>query len=344
VFTMPAAGTITKHSELKDVSTPHIDADLSDLITAEKSKAATFVVDVNGEGDYTDIQDAIDALPAEGGTIFVKEGTYEKPTPLQVPNSCNLIGANSWQCIIKNTGTGNVIEIIGTPTSRKHDILICNFFIHGNNTAQHGIYAQYITGRVRFSNLHIRYCTQDGIQIDDAYRILIDDCWVGYNGAMNIRLINVANACCLLNVRSENAGVDGLKCDTSHGLLILGGCFEANTRYGIWLQNSNHPRVYGAWLEGNGSRGMIVNDCNGASIRDCNFSNNGAYGLSIGGVTGSNRTVIEGDFFKLHTTASIIIGSAADYTALGPNYSEDVTPLSDASGNTDTYGGGIRGF
>lgn len=34
------------------------------------------VVDPSGGGDYTDIQAALDALPADGGTIFLREGSY----------------------------------------------------------------------------------------------------------------------------------------------------------------------------------------------------------------------------------------------------------------------------
>jgi hypothetical protein len=37
---------------------------------------STFVVDIAGNGDFTDLQSAIDALPANGGKIFVKAGTY----------------------------------------------------------------------------------------------------------------------------------------------------------------------------------------------------------------------------------------------------------------------------
>jgi len=37
---------------------------------------ATIIVAADGSGHYTDIQDGIDALPASGGAVYVKEGTY----------------------------------------------------------------------------------------------------------------------------------------------------------------------------------------------------------------------------------------------------------------------------
>lgn len=37
---------------------------------------ATIVVAVDGTGDFTDIQDGIDSLPATGGCVYIKEGTY----------------------------------------------------------------------------------------------------------------------------------------------------------------------------------------------------------------------------------------------------------------------------
>jgi pectin methylesterase-like acyl-CoA thioesterase len=50
-------------------------------------EAATFVVSPTpGVGDFTTIQDALDALPAEGGKILIREGTYPITTEIQIPN------------------------------------------------------------------------------------------------------------------------------------------------------------------------------------------------------------------------------------------------------------------
>ena len=57
----------------------------------------TIYVDDNGGADYTKIQDAIDHV-ADGGTIFVRNGTYNET--LIINKSINLIGASKDKTII----------------------------------------------------------------------------------------------------------------------------------------------------------------------------------------------------------------------------------------------------
>ncbi len=48
---------------------------------------STFVVDIQGQGDFTDLQPAIDALPANGGKIFVKAGVYPLNGTIRITTS-----------------------------------------------------------------------------------------------------------------------------------------------------------------------------------------------------------------------------------------------------------------
>jgi hypothetical protein len=48
---------------------------------------STFVVDINGNGDFTSLQPAIDALPATGGKIFVKAGVYPITSTIRITES-----------------------------------------------------------------------------------------------------------------------------------------------------------------------------------------------------------------------------------------------------------------
>jgi len=57
-------------------------------------KGATFVVDLNNKGDYNNIQSAINALPAAGGTIYVEAGTYNITSTIAIPNKqVRIVGA-----------------------------------------------------------------------------------------------------------------------------------------------------------------------------------------------------------------------------------------------------------
>ncbi len=53
------------------------------------SKQPTFIVGPGDNADFSDIQDAIDALPAGGGKIFIKAGTYFVPETL-ILNKSNI--------------------------------------------------------------------------------------------------------------------------------------------------------------------------------------------------------------------------------------------------------------
>ena len=48
---------------------------------------STFVVDINGNGDFTSLQPAINALPATGGKIFVKAGVYPITSTIAIRGS-----------------------------------------------------------------------------------------------------------------------------------------------------------------------------------------------------------------------------------------------------------------
>ena len=48
---------------------------------------STFVVDINGNGDFTSLQPAIAALPATGGKIFVKAGIYPIASTITITGS-----------------------------------------------------------------------------------------------------------------------------------------------------------------------------------------------------------------------------------------------------------------
>lgn len=68
-------------------------------------EAATFTVAADGTGDFTTIADALAALPAEGGTVFVKQGTYSITATITLPDK---------PVAIRGSGIGSTIIDIGS--------------------------------------------------------------------------------------------------------------------------------------------------------------------------------------------------------------------------------------
>lgn len=67
-------------------------------------KTATFIVATDGSGDFTDIQAAIDALPAGGGKIFIRAGIYTITSTIT-------IGQNS--VVLQGEGEATEIDFPG---------------------------------------------------------------------------------------------------------------------------------------------------------------------------------------------------------------------------------------
>ncbi len=74
---------------------------------------ATVVVAKDGTGDYTTIQEGINALPSGGGVVYVKEGTYQETITISISNT-SLIGSGK-STLIEGAGLPNgVIKIDGS--------------------------------------------------------------------------------------------------------------------------------------------------------------------------------------------------------------------------------------
>lgn len=72
---------------------------------------ATKVVATDGTGDFTDIQDAVDDLPAGGGVVYIKEGTYTITSAVVIANSNTaIIGAGHSTKIINNTSLSTIFS------------------------------------------------------------------------------------------------------------------------------------------------------------------------------------------------------------------------------------------
>jgi len=88
---------------------------------------ATRVVALDGTGDFTDIQSAINDLPSGGGVVYVKEGTYEVSSGIIInKENVSLIGSGK-STIIKNTAEGSGIYV------RASGCFISQLNIDGNN-------------------------------------------------------------------------------------------------------------------------------------------------------------------------------------------------------------------
>jgi len=92
------------------------------------TRVATVVVAEDSSGDYTDIQSALDSLPATGGVVYIKEGTYTITAAITIPHSnIAIIGAGKSSIITTTTPNIDILYVI------MHDqILIKNLYLYGS--------------------------------------------------------------------------------------------------------------------------------------------------------------------------------------------------------------------
>jgi pectin methylesterase-like acyl-CoA thioesterase len=99
----------------------------------------TITVDDDGEADYTNIQDAIDAA-SDGDTVFVYSGTYHEHINIK-SKSIILQGETKETTIIDGGGTSDVIKITADIKITANGVTVSGFTIKnsGNNYWDEGV-------------------------------------------------------------------------------------------------------------------------------------------------------------------------------------------------------------
>lgn len=105
------------------------------FIQKGSESVATKIVAADGSAEFTDIQQAIDALPAGGGVVYIKEGTYYLSSTMTLSSNVAVIGAGR-STIIRYSGAS--VSAILSATG-KTGILLESFFLDGTDADTDGV-------------------------------------------------------------------------------------------------------------------------------------------------------------------------------------------------------------
>lgn len=251
---------------------------------------ATIVVATDGSGHTTDIQEGIDMLTADGGIVYIKEGTYT------ITSTINITIDN---IVVRGTGRGTIIKIgdgadcdainldpaVG---DNINGIILQDFKINGNKAEQTANGIGITTAEM------VQYFTLSRLFIEDTRSHGIR-CLIPRYG----RIID----CSILE-----AGGDGIKIDKQDFTIGLFCLIQGNY---IYLSGANGINIDGIAHSIIAENNAVANTTDGFNIvggRDgclqCNATaQNGAWGIDIDNT--SNRWVILGNNLYQDTTGGL---------------------------------------
>lgn len=237
-----------------------------------KVGSATLVVDVNGKGDYTDIQSALNALPAGGGKILVKEGTYNIAATITIPISNVAIIGSGYATEIKSTGNFNVFY-----ADTKSNLIFEKLQINGTgipNNQNRGI------SLADCSNVYIKDCYfwnlgWNCIAVVSGWDIWIVNNYISSLGGNGVYLGGTASRIWVVGNEIEACEASGIQITTAYICYIRDNNIYANGTYGILLGNNYGSQIISNLVEASWYHGIYVYGSQKVTIKGNYIYNNG---------------------------------------------------------------------
>lgn len=261
------------------------------------SRTANYVVG-SPYGDYTDIQQAINALPNSGGKIFVSAGSYTITSPIQFSGANIVVEGAGAATQVRYNGDSVAQAFKMADTTQRAGIQLRNMRITNIGTIGSGTAIDMSYFAVcRLSDLWIDGSPKYGIYSSGTGTLYnyIENIRVGFGGisGIGIGLYGASNETTIMrtrNIPGTGSAMIGFDID-SHGCTLYDCDVEASSGVTAFNINSNgHDcTIIGPYTEGNGNGFIFASNVEaptiigGTIIDSSNFNliNNGAKGLNI---------------------------------------------------------------
>lgn len=224
----------------------HLDESVINAKLLKMARAYKFIVDPAGNGDYTDIQSAIDAAHADGGgRILIKAGTYTLAANLTLYSDIELVGDDDDDTIIDFNSTEYYISAVGTSTVPLVNIHLRNLQVRNSSQVDYGaVRLDYVND----SSIEDCYFTgnERDIYMLNCYRLLVTRC----------RFISSGDAIC---GSCFDSCFDFNYSENSSGTFV-DGSGSGISRTFISRNRIYHPTGMAIVLNANSSDDVIVNN------------------------------------------------------------------------------------
>ncbi len=251
---------------------PKVKSRVATVTVAPSGTTADF--NTTGTNDQTVINTAIASLPASGGRVVLRAGTYTITTAVTLNKTGVTLQGEGVSTLIKNAASANDNLI----TISQDDCTVCDLKLDGNKTNMttdhHGI-AINSCARAKILRVFITDTVHHGIQTPSSTDLLIQDCYIQNPGkasnptADGVGIIVGSNAtnCKISNCTVFNTGY--------HGMQVYHGTQK------VFIENCHVDTVGQTETSGNGNGLEIHPNCQDVHVTNCYFTTSSTSGQGI---------------------------------------------------------------
>lgn len=280
--------------------------------------------------NYTSIQEALDAIPDEGGVVLLPPGKFEIDQPLVITKGDVLImGAGSATHIHNKNEAGKDAIAIHPPTDAKLPdgkkdpkpriwrVQLQNFRVTGNEKSGRGINAKWVQ-EIYIHGVTCSYHGSDGIFLDFCFEDpRVSDCLITYNKATGLNTIGCHDIVVSANHFEEN--LDALHCIDGFNLCMSGNNLDDHLRDGVIIENTYGSIVCANMIEECQGRAIVLDrECYGITLSANVIAHNGS-GIILDDAHGC---AVSANTFTLLAKNALRIGpKSGRITVTGNNFS-----------------------
>ncbi len=300
----------------------------------------------------TAINNAISALPAGGGTVYLMEGTYIIDGPINLVSNLKLVGAGNGTIIKLKNGINADINVTDNPSGTKTSVSISSIKFDGNkanNTAgnQNGVYANSVGATtapgLTVRDVYVENFRSNGIYIIGGAKAIVAHNFSTLNGGNGIHVNGNSNATISDNEVRGNTATGGIMSsgisttlsnnkvigNTGYGITvtgdrstITGNVVESNTTHGISM-GGNNGSVTGNTVYANNSNGIYLTTSTvSTTVSGNTVTNSGANGIEV--YNSSFNNIISGNTVSNSGTVTasssgIVLNANCDNTRVTDN-------------------------
>ncbi|MGC1275536.1 MAG: right-handed parallel beta-helix repeat-containing protein [Planctomycetaceae bacterium] len=275
--------------------------------------------------EHPSLQAAIDALPAEGGTVVLPPGRFELTQPLVITRGDALIRGSGPATHLHNANAdGKPAILIQHPAGEKRPaqerlwrIQLADFRLTGNEKSGDGILADNIN-EIYLHGLSISDHGGNGVTLDECYEDpRIADCLFTYNKQVGVKLIGCHDIVVSANQFEENR--DALHCLDGFNLCMTGNNVDDHLGEGVRIENTYGSVVSGNMIEECAAAAVVLDrDCYGITLSANVIAHNGA-GIDLRDAHGC---AVSANTFTLLKADAVRVGpDSGRITITGNNFS-----------------------